>query len=155
MIKFIDVEDAGASLLTRLPNGEQGPAQGPYTPVNRYGDSYMPDGKEPGAPAPTPIRQVQRQLGTEVAQTADLGQAYQSADRALGGWLPGGGTANPLSDTVRPVLDALPTAEIDPSLGNYYRDRAADDQQRGDALLGEAQQLGRDLNRQANGWRGP
>ena len=49
---------------------------------------------------------------------------------------------------MRPVLDALPTAEIDPSLGNYYRDRAADDQQRGDALLGEAQRIGREVNRQ-------
>ena len=77
-----------------------------------------------------------------------LEDAYAGADKALGGWLPGGGTANPLSDTVRPVLDALPTAEIDPSLRNYYRDRAADDQQRGDALLGEAQQIGREINRQ-------
>lgn len=145
MLRFIDIEEP-LDGITRLPNGEQGPAQGPYTPVNRYGDSYMPDGREPGAPAPTPIRQVQRQLGTEVAQTADLGRAYQAADRALGGWLPGGGTPNALSDTVRPVLDALPTAEVDPSLRNYYRDRAADDQQRGDALLGEAQQVGREIN---------
>ena len=28
-------------------------------------------------------------------------EAYEKADEALGGWLPGGGTANPLSNTVR------------------------------------------------------
>ena len=43
--------------MSRLPNGEAGPAQGPFTPVQQYpGGGYMPDGREPGAPAPTPIR---------------------------------------------------------------------------------------------------
>ena len=67
----------------------------------------------------------------------DLEGAYAAADEAVGGWLPGGGTPNPLSDTVRPVLDALPTAEIDPSLNNYYADKVEADQQRGERLATE------------------
>jgi len=70
----------------------------------------------------------------------DLEEAYEAADKALGGWLPGGGTANPLSNTVRPVLDALPTAEADPSLKNYYADRVKANQQRGKRLVAEAAQ---------------
>ena len=66
MLRFIDIEES-LDGITRLPNGEQGPAQGPYTPVDENG---WPMGGEPGAPPPTPMRQVQRQLGTEVAQTA-------------------------------------------------------------------------------------
>lgn len=70
----------------------------------------------------------------------DLEEAYEAADKAVGGWLPGGGTANPLSDAVRPALDALPTAEADPSLKNYYADRVEANQQRGRRLAGEAAQ---------------
>lgn len=70
----------------------------------------------------------------------DLEGAYAAADEAVGGWLPGGGTPNPLSDTVRPVLDALPTAEIDPSLNNYYADKVEADRLRGERLANEADQ---------------
>ena len=42
--------------ITRLPNFEQGPAQGSYTPVKNDGGRYMPEGKEPGVPAPMPVR---------------------------------------------------------------------------------------------------
>ena len=30
-----------------LPNGEQGPAQGPNIPIKNYGGKYMPDGTQP------------------------------------------------------------------------------------------------------------
>lgn len=140
MLRFIDIEES-LDGVSRLPNGEQGPAQGPYTPVNRYGDSYMPDGREPGAPAPAPIRQVQRQLGTEVAQTADLGQAYQAADRALGGILPGGGVAGPLTDAARAVSESIPIIDmVSPASGNFYRDRVEADRQRGERIATETRQ---------------
>ena len=40
--------------ITRLPNGEQGPVQGPFTPIKRTPDGWTPEGSEPGVPAPTP-----------------------------------------------------------------------------------------------------
>ena len=49
--------------LARLPGGVSGPAQGPYTPVKNYGSGYMPDGTEPGVPAPLPMK-VQRSPGS-------------------------------------------------------------------------------------------
>lgn len=45
--------------ITRLPGGEQGPAQGPYTPVQRIpGMGWAPDGREPAPNFQTPIRQA-------------------------------------------------------------------------------------------------
>ena len=38
-------------IIARLPGGEQGPAQGYYTPIKNYGGTYMPDGTE-RVPAP-------------------------------------------------------------------------------------------------------
>jgi len=38
----------------RLPGGEQGPVQGPFTPIKRYPSGWMPEGGEPGAPVPMP-----------------------------------------------------------------------------------------------------
>ena len=59
MLLFVDELPDNEEELTRLPGGEQGPAQGPYTPVKKYpGGRYMPEGKEPGAPKPTPVRQA-------------------------------------------------------------------------------------------------
>ena len=75
---------------------------------------------------------------------------YRKADRMVGGWLPGGGTANPLSDAVRPTLDALPTAEIDPSLSNYYRENRETAKEQGEAALREADLIRRDLDQRAN-----
>ena len=43
-----------ASGVTMLPNGEQGPAQGPNTPVKNYGGTYMPDGTQPSGYRPGP-----------------------------------------------------------------------------------------------------
>lgn len=40
----------------------------------------------------------------------NLGGLYQQADKALGGWLPGGGTANPLSKPVRQATQAVQRA---------------------------------------------
>ena len=54
MLRFVDQEDDAPQELTRLPGGEQGPSQGPYTPVKRYPSGYMPEGGEPGTPVPTP-----------------------------------------------------------------------------------------------------
>ena len=45
----------------------------------------------------------------------NLGGLYQKADKAMGGWLPGGGTGNPLSKPVRQVIQAAtkpPVAEL-------------------------------------------
>lgn len=69
-----------------------------------------------------------------------LEELIETTDKALGGWLPGGGVANPLSDAVRPALDALPTAERDPSLRNYYADKAATNEQRANQLLDQRDQ---------------
>lgn len=59
MLRFIDLETPALQEndeLTRLPAGESGPAQGPYTPVRNDGSGYMPDGREPGVPTPMPER---------------------------------------------------------------------------------------------------
>lgn len=42
----------------------------------------------------------------------DLGGLYQQADKALGGWLPGGGTGNVLSKPVRQLINAASTAPV-------------------------------------------
>ena len=42
--------------VARLPGGEQGPAQGYYTPIKNYGGTYMPDGTDKvPAPPMTPM----------------------------------------------------------------------------------------------------
>lgn len=46
----------------------------------------------------------------------DLGGLYQKADKALGGWLPGGGTANPLSKPVRETAKQLRDLAIVPAI---------------------------------------
>ena len=33
--------------ISMLPGGEQGPSQGPNTPIKNYGGRYMPDGSQP------------------------------------------------------------------------------------------------------------
>ena len=58
MLLFVDQVPDNEEELTRLPGGEQGPAQGPYTPVKKYPGGFMPEGKEPGAPRPNPVRQA-------------------------------------------------------------------------------------------------
>ena len=58
MLLFVDEIPDNEKELTRLPGGEQGPSQGPYTPVKKYPGGYMPEGGEPGAPKPTPVRQA-------------------------------------------------------------------------------------------------
>ena len=68
--KYMQSPEGG---ITRLPGGESGPSQGPYTPVRNDGSGYMPDGREPGVPAPMPMRaDLPGKFGTEVAQTAGL-----------------------------------------------------------------------------------
>ena len=39
-----------------LPEGFQGPAQGPNIPIKRYGDKYMPDATQPTGYVPGPGR---------------------------------------------------------------------------------------------------
>ena len=51
----------------------------------------------------------------------ELKEGYAKADKALGGILPGGGTANPLSDAVRPALEAV--APDSPPIQNYYQEK--------------------------------
>lgn len=49
---------------------------------------------------------------------------YQQADKALGGWLPGGGTANPLSKPARQLIETVtkpPIAELNPPEKPYTR----------------------------------
>ena len=70
----------------------------------------------------------------------DLENMYAEADKALGGILPGGGTAGPLSGPARQVLNAVPILdEIHPASKNYYRDKVEADRQRGERLATEAQ----------------
>ena len=40
--------------IALLPGGEQGPAQGPNSPIKNYGGKYMPDGTQPTGYKPTP-----------------------------------------------------------------------------------------------------
>jgi len=42
--------------VAMLPNGEQGPSQGPNTPIKNYGGMYMPDGTQPSGYRPGPRR---------------------------------------------------------------------------------------------------
>jgi hypothetical protein len=58
MLLFVDEIPDNEKELTRLPGGEQGPSQGSYTPVKKYPGGYMPEGGEPGAPKPAPVRQA-------------------------------------------------------------------------------------------------
>ena len=44
--------------VTMLPNGEQGPSQGPNTPIKNYDGQYMPDGTQPTGYQP-PVRTAQ------------------------------------------------------------------------------------------------
>ena len=41
------IQQNPGSGITMLPGGEQGPAQGPNTPIKNYGGQYMPDGTQP------------------------------------------------------------------------------------------------------------
>jgi len=40
--------------VAMLPNGEQGPSQGPNTPIKNYGGIFMPNGSEPSGYRPGP-----------------------------------------------------------------------------------------------------
>ena len=77
-----------------------------------------------------------------------LDQAYKEADRKLGGWLPAGGTANPLSDAVRPVLETI--NPNDPSVSNYYRENRDTAREQGKAALRERSEVIGDLEYRAN-----
>ena len=45
--------------ITRLPAGEQGPSQGPYTPVQKIpGMGWGPDGREPAPDFQRPVKQA-------------------------------------------------------------------------------------------------
>jgi len=41
------IQQVPGSGISMLPNGEQGPAQGPNTPIKNYGGVYMPDATQP------------------------------------------------------------------------------------------------------------
>ena len=58
MLRFVD-QEVPSKDITRLPAGEQGPSQGPYTPVQRIpGMGWGPDGREPAPNFARPIRQA-------------------------------------------------------------------------------------------------
>ena len=77
----------------------------------------------------------------------DLENMYAEADKALGGILPGGGTAGPLSGPARQVLNAVPILdEIHPASKNYYRDKVEADRQRGERLATEARDSVQNIN---------
>lgn len=78
----------------------------------------------------------------------DLEGAYKAADKAVGGWLPGGGTANPLSNTVRPVLEKI--NPNDRSVQNYYRENVETSIQQGQAAKRQADAIQSGLLNQAN-----
>ena len=59
MLRFVDQEDDAPQELTRLPGGEQGPSQGPYTPVQRIpGMGWGPDGREAAPDFHQPLKQA-------------------------------------------------------------------------------------------------
>ena len=41
------IQQVPGSGISMLPNGEQGPSQGPNTPIKNYGGQYMPDATQP------------------------------------------------------------------------------------------------------------
>ena len=77
-----------------------------------------------------------------------LKEGYAKADKALGGFLPGGGTANPLSDAVRPALEAV--APNSPPVQNYYREKKNTHIEQGKAAEWEASQARTQLIDRAN-----
>ena len=78
----------------------------------------------------------------------DLEGAYKAADKAVGGWLPGGGTANPLSDAVRPALEKINPR--DPSVSNYYRENRDTAREQGAAAINEGNEIRRNLIQRAD-----
>ena len=59
MLRFVDLEPDEPQELTRLPGGEQGPSQGPYTPIQRIpGMGWGPDGREPAPDFQRPLKQA-------------------------------------------------------------------------------------------------
>lgn len=56
------------------------------------------------------VRAQQKNESPVAGLTRMAGSLWSQADRALGGWLPGGGTANPLSPTVRSAASAVSQA---------------------------------------------
>lgn len=77
-----------------------------------------------------------------------LDKLYKDADKALGGFLPAGGTANQFSDAVRPVLESINPR--DPSVSNYYRENRETGRQQGAAAIAEAEEIRRGLHQRAN-----
>ena len=57
-----------------LPNGEQGPSQGPNTPIKNYGGRYMPDGTQPSGYRPGPMAMSPLLLPAHVIRGAVGGQ---------------------------------------------------------------------------------
>ena len=73
-------------------------------------------------------------------------EAYEKADEALGGILPGGGTPGPFTSAARAVSEAIPIIDmVSPASANYYRDKVEADTQRGTRLATEAQEGTREI----------
>lgn len=51
-----------------------------------------------------------------------LERAYQAADKSLGGWLPNGGTGNPLSNAARPIIKNIPIIDESVKTGEEARE---------------------------------
>ena len=69
-----------------------------------------------------------------------LDQAYKNADKALGGWLPGGGTGNPLSNTVRDAALSVRNAALEQADRPYHEElfiKAHTGGAKGDGVLRE------------------
>lgn len=75
-------------------------------------------------------------------------EAYKKADKALGGWLPGGGTANPLSDAARPVLEQI--NPNDASVQNFYRENVETATEQGKAAASKARVVNKQIVDNAN-----
>ena len=58
LLKDKYILNSPGSGVTLLPNGEQGPAQGPNIPIKNYGGKYMPDGTQPTGYRPGPMAQL-------------------------------------------------------------------------------------------------
>lgn len=76
-----------------------------------------------------------------------IDKAWREADKALGGVLPGGGTAGPLSGVARTISESVPIIDmVSPASANYYRDKVEADRQRGERLITESQDAVRSIN---------
>ena len=68
------IQQVPGSGISMLPNGEQGPSQGPNTPIKNYGGQYMPDATQPTGYKHGPMAMSTLLLPAHVIRGAVQGQ---------------------------------------------------------------------------------